>query len=129
MPRPASLDAGAYGSLAFGLGFLFGAVRETVLIPALGPRAGRLTEFAAVTGAVTLLGARLARGWPPDPGRRLARGAAGVAVLLALESTLALAVLRRPASDYLRSLDPRSGSIFPLGLAMMAAAPLLARRA
>ena len=121
-------DAALYGSLAFGLGFLFGALREVLLKPALGDAAGTVIEFAAVTACVVVLGVRLGRRWAGHRWSRLARGIGGVAVLLALESTLALGILGQTPEKHLAAFDVRAGALFPFGLLAMALAPALVHR-
>lgn len=116
--------AALYGSLAFGLGFLFGALREMLLKPMLGARAAEVAEFTLVTVLVALLGMRLAQSWSNRVPARLVRGVSGVAVLLAMESTFALAVLGMPLDTYLESFDITEGALFPFGLVVMALAPL-----
>jgi hypothetical protein len=120
--RPALFWGLAYGGLGFAVGFVFGALRETVLIPAFGERAGHLLEFPLVTASVAAIGIWL--------GRRahvpaLAVGLLGVLVLVALESTMALAIFRTSLADYLAQYDVTRGALFPAGLVVMAAAPWL----
>ena len=116
-----------YGSLAFGLGFLFGTLREIALKPALGDATGTLVEFVLVTGAVVTLGIWLSRCWPAARSARLARGIGGAIVLLVLEGGLAIGVMGQPLDQYLISFDVSAGALFPFGLAVMAVAPVLAR--
>ncbi|MBK8196795.1 MAG: hypothetical protein IPK75_00395 [Acidobacteria bacterium] len=115
----------AYGGGAFVIGFLFGALRELVLIPAFGARWGHLAEFPLVAGSVALLGILIARRASPPP---LAIGFGGALVLVLLESTLAVGLLGVPVADYLRQYDLTRGELFPLGLLVMVLAPLLGRR-
>ncbi len=127
LPKPGNLLAWSalYGALAFAAGFAFGALRQLVLIPALGERMGHLAEFPMVTLAACAIGVWAgARTTAPA----LAIGLLGVLVLIALESTMALGLMRVSLANYLAGYDLTRGALFPIGLALMAAAPLLGRR-
>ena len=115
----------AFGSLSFAAGFAFGALRELMLIPALGERIGHLTEFPMVTLAACAIGVWIgARSTAPA----LAVGLLGVAVLIAFESTMALGFMRVSLADYLAGYDLTRGALFPIGLALMALSPLAGRK-
>jgi hypothetical protein len=118
-----------YGAGAFGVGFLFGAIREFVLIPQFGERAGHLAEFPFVTGGVMALGVWI--GLQLNPPRNLARlllnGLLGVALLVLIESSFAIGILGVSWADYLSAYDITRGALFPVGLALMAVAPVLSR--
>ena len=123
--RNTLLWALAYGTLGFAAGFVFGAFRELVLIPALGERLGRLAEFPMVTLAACALGFWVgAKSTAPA----LAVGFSGVLVLIAFESTMALGFMRVSLAAYLAGYDLTRGALFPVGLALMALAPLAGRR-
>ena len=119
----------SYGLGAFGIGFLFGVLREFVLIPQLGERAGHLAEFPLVTACVVALGVwlglRLAA--PRSRMRLLATGLLGIVLLVLVESSFAIGVLGLRWADHLAAYDLTQGALFPLGLALMAVAPVLSR--
>lgn len=122
--RTLILWGAAYGALGFAAGFLFGALRELVLIPGMGERTGRLAEFPMVTLVACAIGLWIgAHAKAPA----LGIGLIGVAVLIAFESTLALTFAGLSLADYLAHYDVTRGSLFPIGLALMALAPLLGR--
>jgi hypothetical protein len=126
LPKPGNLIAWSalYGALGFVAGFAFGALRQLVLIPAFGDRMGHLIEFPMVTLAACAIGLWIgARTSAPA----LAIGALGVLVLIVFESTMALGLLRVSLTDYLAGYDLMRGSLFPVGLALMALAPLAGR--
>ena len=127
LPKPGNLLAWSalYGALSFAVGFAFGALRQLVLIPAFGDRMGHLAEFPMVTVAACAVGVWIG-GKSTAPA--LALGVLGVAVLIAFESTMALGFMRLSLADYLAGYDLTRGALFPVGLALMAAAPLLGRR-
>jgi len=124
LPKPGNLLAWSalYGALSFAAGFAFGALRQLVLIPALGEKLGRLAEFPMVTAAACAIGI-----W--TGARTTAPALAiGLLVLIAFESTMALGFMRVSLADYLAGYDLTRGSLFPIGLALMALAPFAGRR-
>jgi hypothetical protein len=125
-----ALKAGIiYGLLGFAAGFLFGALREMLFIPLFGDRAGHLIEFPLLMVLIFLIAAALIR-------RREIRsatsaavvGVTGVAILLAVESTFALAVMGQSTDEYLAGFNVLNGELFPVGLAAMALAPVFFAR-
>ncbi len=111
-----------YGIGAFGIGFVFGALRELVLIPAFGERGGHWAEFPLVTAAICLFGY-----WLGSRSGSILTGLGGVGVLLAIEAVFALGVLRQPLLEFLAGFDVTKGALLPFGLAAMAVAPWLRR--
>lgn len=122
--RPLILWGALYGALGFAAGFVFGALRELVLIPGMGERTGRLVEFPMVTLLACAIGLWIGARTQVSA---LGIGLIGVAVLIAFESTLALAFAGLSLADYLAHYDVTRGSLFPIGLALMALAPLAGR--
>jgi hypothetical protein len=123
--RRTLLWALAYGALGFAAGFAFGALRELLLIPAFGDRTGHLLEFPMVTGAGCAIGV-----WTGgrSKGPAFAIGVLGVLVLLAFESTMALGFMRVSLADYLAGYGLTRGALLPVGLALMAFAPVIGRK-
>lgn len=115
----------AYGVGGFFAGFVFGALRELLLAPALGHAAAHAIEFPLVTAAVVAFGVWIGRRATPPA---LWIGLGGTALLVALESTLAIAVLRLPLQAYLATFDITRGALFPFGLALMSVAPWLSQK-
>jgi hypothetical protein len=113
-----------FGSLSFAVGFAFGALRELVLIPALGERIGHLAEFPMVTLAACAIGIWAGR---RSTAPALAIGLIGAAVLIAFESTMALGFMRVSLAEYLAGYDLTRGALFPVGLVLMALSPLAGR--
>jgi hypothetical protein len=115
-----------YGAIGFAIGFVLGTLRELVLIPAFGDQVGRYVEFPIVVIGVViaarwLFGETSSGAWPA----RLFAGAIGVVVLVALESGLALGVLRMPLETYAQGYDVSRGALFPIGLLIMLVAPVV----
>jgi fermentation-respiration switch protein FrsA (DUF1100 family) len=120
----AGRDGIAYGLLCFAAGFAFGALREVLLVPALGRELGYWVEFPLVTMAVIAIAYWLVHRSPDCPAIPwLVAGALGVATLLVLESGLALLVLGVPVQAYLETFDVTRGALFPIGLGVMLVAP------
>ena len=120
----------SYGLLGFAAGFLFGAFREMVLIPAFGGRAGHLIEFPLILIAITAIALWLVRR-QPLPHTWWARhgaGAVGVLVLVASESSFALVVMQVPVATHLDGYDVTKGALFPIGLLWMGLAPSILSR-
>lgn len=118
-----------YGVLGFCAGFVFGVLRELVLIPNFGEALGGQIEFPMVTAAVALIGAWMGRHFGPGHSNAwlVGLGVIGVLTLLVIESSFALAILQQPLDSYLQAYDLSTGSKFPFGLAVMAAIPLISR--
>ncbi|MCB1481157.1 MAG: hypothetical protein KDJ55_04125 [Rhodobiaceae bacterium] len=118
-----------YGVLAFATGFMFGLARELVLAPKFGAHLAQQIEFPLVTASVFAIGCWLERMLAPGQSRPwlLGLGLIGVATLLVIEGIFALAILKQPLETYLQSFNLAAGSLFPIGLAIMALAPLFSR--
>ena len=115
-----------YGTLAFGSGFVFGVLRELVLIPVLGKGPGKWAEFVPLIGAIFFVAAYAMRQLKmPDRRALLTMGIGGVIVMLMFESMFALYVMQVPLAIYLEGFNVLKGELFVWGLAIMALAPLL----
>lgn len=115
-----------YGVLGFGAGFVFGTLREVVLIPAFGRAAGHWLEFIPLIAVIVLIAVMVMRRYRADTaGHALMLGLAGTLVLLVLESSFALLILGVPLQTYLAGFDITRGALFPFGLAIMTLAPVL----
>ncbi len=119
-----------YGSIAFLLGAVFGAVRELFLAPSLGGLAAALLEGAAMAALLPLVARRILDRMPPRQGweARAAMAAAGLALVvlaeLALGAVLELSGIAGARAP--RSLAERA--VGPVVLAWFAVLPLLLRR-
>jgi hypothetical protein len=119
-----------YFALVFAAGFALGAFRVLVVVPRLGARAAELIE-APLMLAVTFLAAR----WTvrrlavrPAWTRRLGMGALALVLLLALEFTLVLGLRGLSLREYFATLDPVSGTVYYVLLAVFALMPLFVER-
>ena len=115
----------AYFAIVFAVGFALGALRVGWLVPALGARWAELAEMplmvAASAYAARWVCARLRV--PPTPGPRLSMGAQALAMLLAVEFTLVLALRGQTIAGNLASRDPVSGAAYALALLAYALFP------
>jgi hypothetical protein len=121
-----SIKAGlAYFALVFGAGFVLGAVRVSFLVPRFGERISELSEMPLMF-AVIVIAARfvMRRCSGPIPiAARLGIGLLALALLLAAELLLAVALQDRSLADYLASRDPVSGGVYLAMLAVFALMP------
>ena len=125
------LKAGlAYFAIAFGAGFVLGAIRVLLVVPRLGTRTAELVEMPIML-AVSFLAARwVARRFvmPYAVPSRLAMGLIALALLVAFEFTVVL-WLRGPTLDaYFATRDPVSGTVYYVMLVVFAILPLLVAR-
>ena len=79
-----------------------------------------------VTGSGCAIGVWTGGGRSKGPA--FAIGVLGVLVLIAFESTMALGIMRVSLADYLAGYDLTRGALFPVGLALMAFAPVIGRK-
>ena len=125
---PRLLPAGfTYFALVFAAGFALGVVRVGWLAGRVGERNAELLEMPLML-AVVFLAAR----WvvtrfrlPSASGPRLAVGFLALALLLACELTVVLALRGLSFSEYLASRDPLAGSLYAVSLLLFALMPAL----
>ena len=120
--------AALYGVVAFAIGFVFGALRQLVLIPWLGERAGHWAEFPLVTASIMAFGIWLSRRRGLGETTALLTGFGGVIALLAIESVFALGLMGMSVEAFLSTFNILEGALFPYGLVLMGLAPWVAAR-
>lgn len=126
----ATLAGIVYFALVFGAGFLMGSVRVPFLVPRLGTRLAELMEMPLML-LVIVLSARFVVGrfqLPPSMGARLSTGFIALAMLVAAELTLMVALQAQSLREYIASRDPVSGSVYLAMLCLFAAMPLILAR-
>ena len=118
-----------YAALAFTAGFVFGVLRELVLVPVFGPRFGPLIEFPIISAVVVIIGIVMGRRFGSDMTiiALFVSGCLATLCLVAVESAFALLVIGQPLPVYLESYNVLQGALFPFGLALMALAPAFGR--
>lgn len=126
MKKPSLLaSAASYAGPVYGLGFLFGAIRELLVVPRIGRTRAVAAEaplmaIASYCNAHRVVAESAA---PRSAEQRLAIGATALGMLLMLE-LLAVAARRRSLSSYLRSQRSPEGALFASLLCWFAVAPL-----
>lgn len=120
----------AYFALVFAAGFVLGAIRVPFLVPRLGVRAAELIEMPLMLVVVVLAARFIVRrfGLPAIAPVRLGAGLLGLALLLAAEFLLALALQDQSLGQYVASRDPVSGSVYLGMLVLFALMPLMVAR-
>jgi len=126
MPLPPILKTSlAYAAMVFGVGFVLGAIRVTLVVPRIGIRWAELLEMPFMLVACFLAARFVVRVWGPvGRPRRLAVGLLALAWLLLAEVCLVFAQ-GMTIAEYAASRDPVSGTAYLLSLALFAAMPLL----
>ena len=130
--RPAriAIAGTAYFALAFAAGFALGTIRVLAVVPRIGERAAELVEaplmLAVVVAAARFVVRRFVPGAPAAA--RLAVGLLGVALLLAVEFTVVLALRGLSPAEYFAGRDPVAGAVYVALLALFAAMPALVER-
>ena len=126
-----TLKAGAlYFAVVFGAGFALGTVRVLWLVPRVGERTAELAETPLML-AVSLYAARwIVRRFvlPPVASTRLGVGLVALVLLLVMEFGFVLTLRGLTIRKYLSSLDPVSGTVYAISLALFALMPLLVSR-
>jgi len=120
----------AYFALVFGAGFVLGSIRVPFLVPRFGERVAELIEMP-IMFVVILVSARFIVRRFSLPGNitvRLGAGFLALALLLAAEVLLAVALQDRTLGEYLASRDPVSGIVYLAMLALFAVMPLVLAR-
>lgn len=120
----------AYFALAFAAGFALGTIRVLAVVPRIGERAAELVEaplmLAVVVAAARFVVRRFVPGAPAAA--RLAVGLLGVALLLAVEFTVVLALRGLSPAEYFAGRDPVAGAVYVALLALFAVMPALVQR-
>jgi hypothetical protein len=120
------LNAGlTYFALAFGAGFVLGAIRVTFIVPSLGERWAELLEMPVMAVVIYFAARFVARKFalPPSAAIRWSVGAIALFFLLAAEVVLATLMQERTLAEYIASRDPVSGSVYLCMLLVFAAMP------
>ena len=122
----------AYFGIVFGMGFVLGPVRVLWLVPRVGERWAELIEAPVMLTVIVLAARWLVRRFPAD--RRISYlwwGLGALALVIAAELTVVLALRGLTLSEYLTTRDPVAGGVYLANLALFAIMPwfLAGRRA
>lgn len=121
----ALLATQGYFALVFGTGFALGAIRVPLLVPRLGVRMAELIEMPVMAVVIVLAARFIVRRFalPTTAALRLVVGGAALALLVAAELLLAVALQGQTVAAYIASRDPVSGSVYLLMLGVFALMP------
>lgn len=123
-----ALQAGAaYFALVFGTGFALGTIRTLWIVPRLGIRTAELMEAPFMLVAIKLAGGWIGRRSSLGKGsaNQVAVGVFALALLLAAEIIMGIAVQGLSLIEVFTKHDPVSGSIYYALLGVFAAMPWL----
>ena len=119
-----------YFVLVFGVGFVLGVIRVTLLVPRLGERTAELIEmpfmFVAIVVSARLIIWRFRL--PVSAMVRLGAGCLALGLLVGAEVLLAVALQERTLGEYVASRDPVSGGVYLAMLVLFAVMPLVLAR-
>ena len=120
----------AYFGLVFGLGFLLGSVRVSLIVPRLGTRKAELLE-----APLMLIGILLATQFvlqqfvlPNTNSAFLIVGIIALGLMLFAEFLLIVWLQKQTIAQYIKSRDLVSGSVYVLLLLIFALMPLIMMR-
>jgi hypothetical protein len=119
-----------YFLIVFGVGFVLGVLRVTLLVPRLGERLAELSEMPVMFVAIYLAAGWTVRRHPAgvDGAGWFAVGLVALALMVAAELLLAVVLSGRDVGEYVASRDPVSSAVYLAMLALFAAMPWLRRR-
>jgi hypothetical protein len=120
----------AYFALVFGAGFVLGVLRVSFLVSRFGERLAELAEMPLMFLVIVVSAICVTRRFaiPLSTSARLGMGLLSLAMLLAAELIMAVALQNRSLEDYIDSRDPVSGTVYLAMLVLFAAMPILAGR-
>jgi hypothetical protein len=126
-----ALKAGAvYFGLVFAAGFVLGTIRIPLFVPRLGERSAELLEMPLMLVVVIVAARFVVRRFALArlASVRLRTGGIALALLLAAEALLAVALQSRSAAEYVASRDPVSGTAYLFMLVIYALMPAILLR-
>lgn len=119
-----------YWALVFALGFVLGAVRQMLLVPAIGAWWATVVELPFMLGASWWWCGRLvrARGWPPGARERRVMGLSAFLLLMLAELLLDLSIGARDPVAFVRHWLEPAGALGLAGQVLYGVFPLWAAR-
>ena len=116
-----------YFAIVLGTGFLLGMVRVPFVAPRIGDRWAELAEMPIMGVTIFFAAGYVLRKFPGihSPGRALVVGFVALALSVAAELGLAVALQSRTLGEYLASRDRVSGSVYLALLVVFALMPRL----
>jgi hypothetical protein len=125
--HPVLSSAAVYVGLVFAMGFVLGAIRVPLLVPRLGERTAELAEMPLMFAAIFLAAGFVVRryGTVMTSAGWILAGVLSLAMLIAAELLLAVALAGRGVGEYIATRDPVSGSVYLAMLIVFAVMPWL----
>ena len=123
---PQTLKAGfVYFAIVLGTGFILGAFRVPFLVPRLGERWAELAEMPIMAAVIFVAAGYILRRFPDirTPMRSLSAGILAFVLSITAELGLSLLLQNRTLSEYIRSRDKISGSVYVALLLVFALMP------
>ncbi|TXG77551.1 MAG: hypothetical protein E6R11_06385 [Rhodocyclaceae bacterium] len=122
--------ASTYFALTFAAGFVLGMVRVPFVVPRLGERIAELIEMPLMLLVVILSARFVVRRFHLDAtlATRLQVGLIALALLLAVEFSVVLALRGLTIGDYIATRDPIAGSAYAIMLVLFGLMPSLIDR-
>ena len=116
-----------YFALVLGSGFLFGVIRVSFIVPRIGERWAELAEMPFMAAAIFCAAGLVLRKFPAVrvQGRTWFVGLVALALAIAAELGLVVALQTQTLGEYLASRDRISGSVYLGMLAVFALMPRL----
>lgn len=116
-----------YFALVFGLGFLLGAIRVSLIVPRLGVRRAELLEMPFMLLGIVLAARFVVKQFilPNTILAHLSVGIMALSLLLLAELLLVVMLQGGTVRQYLARRDPVSGSVYLILLLIFALMPLM----
>ena len=116
-----------YFAIVLGTGFVLGVFRVPLLVPRLGERWAELAEMPVMAAVIFLAAGYVLRHFPDvcTPGRSLVAGLLALALSVAAELGLAVVLQDQTLTEYIKSRDKISSSVYIGLLLVFAAMPRL----
>jgi uncharacterized membrane protein len=126
-----TLKAGiCYFVIVFGAGFILGPIRILLIVPRIGERNAELLEAPLMLLVIIMTARWVIRRFqiPPVTIHRMLMGLLALALGLLFEFVLVLKLRGLTLTEYFRTRDPVSGTVYYITLGLFAVLPLLIER-
>ena len=119
-----------YFAIVLGTGFVLGVIRVPFLVPRIGERWAELAEMPIMATVIFLAAGFILRRFPEicSPGRSLAAGVLALALSVCAELGLAVVLQSQTLTEFLKSRDKVSGSVYVALLLVFAVMPRIRLR-
>ena len=119
-----------YFAIVLGTGFVLGVIRVPFLVPRIGERWAELAEMPIMATVIFLAAGFILRRFPEicTPGRSLAAGVLALALSVCAELGLAVVLQSQTLTEFLKSRDKVSGSVYVALLLVFAVMPRIRLR-